>query len=297
MKFGLFILLLLVLFMTVVMLLAVLPLEPVQTPDGTILPRPNPVILFHSPLFLFLLLLLGVSLLVCSLTGLNTRTVLAILLAFSAASALAAVALYFPALQPVLFRIPVLAWFLAACGAALVLALLRSSAALGERGVQPNVFTLRTAGIILGHLAVILVLAGAFLALLKQDAVVLRLEPGSSQPVHKIVTRSGRTIDLGFDLLVTSFKIDRSGGADRDYRATFRITTSDGRRRDLPAAVNRPAQFNGWRFYLSGFDPIELSYVVITARRDPGRNLALAGLYALLLGVAAAFYSRREAFA
>jgi len=53
---------------------------------------------------------------------------------------------------------------------------------------------------------------------------------------------------------------------------------------DLPVSINHPAGYKGWRFYLTSYDQRNRSYVVLSARRDPGRNTVIAGIWIVIIG-------------
>lgn len=53
----------------------------------------------------------------------------------------------------------------------------------------------------------------------------------------------------------------------------------------LPVSINHPAGYKGWRFYLESFDPVNRSYVVLSARRDPGRGAVIAGIWVVMIGM------------
>ena len=53
-----------------------------------------------------------------------------------------------------------------------------------------------------------------------------------------------------------------------------------------PFSVNHPLDFHGWRFYLMSHDTQNNEYIVITARRDPGRGCVIAGIWMIIAGVA-----------
>jgi hypothetical protein len=79
---------------------------------------------------------------------------------------------------------------------------------------------------------------------------------------------------------------------DREYTADLVLESPDERER-LELRVNSPVAFAGWRLYLMSYDQSAFEYVVLRARRDPGRGLAVGGLYAVLLGVAWTCYGQR----
>lgn len=49
-------------------------------------------------------------------------------------------------------------------------------------------------------------------------------------------------------------------------------------------AVNKPIGIQGWRFYLMSYDTQNNSYVVLMARRDPGRLAVVAGIWMTIVG-------------
>lgn len=63
------------------------------------------------------------------------------------------------------------------------------------------------------------------------------------------------------------------------FGVTLRV---DGK--ELPVSINHPASCKGWRFYLMSYDQINRSYVQLSARRDPGRNTVVTGIWMMLIG-------------
>lgn len=83
--------------------------------------------------------------------------------------------------------------------------------------------------------------------------------------------------------------------ADKEQRAVLRITDDQGTEAEKSSVVNHPAVHRGWRFYLVSYDRESQRYVVLLARRDPGRVLVIAGVFALMAGVALICFVRRGA--
>ncbi|MBM4152569.1 MAG: cytochrome c biogenesis protein ResB [Kiritimatiellaceae bacterium] len=52
----------------------------------------------------------------------------------------------------------------------------------------------------------------------------------------------------------------------------------------LPVRINHPAQFRGWRFYLMSYDQQSQRFVQLSARRDPGRMLVIVGIWMTIVG-------------
>lgn len=53
---------------------------------------------------------------------------------------------------------------------------------------------------------------------------------------------------------------------------------------ELPISINHPAGYKGWRFYLMSYDQMNRSYVVLSARCDPGRRAVIIGIWMLIIG-------------
>lgn len=63
--------------------------------------------------------------------------------------------------------------------------------------------------------------------------------------------------------------------------------------RKLPVSINHPADYKGWRFYLMSYDQQNQRSVQLSARRDPGRNAVIAGVWVVIAG-AFIFCFRKE---
>ena len=63
------------------------------------------------------------------------------------------------------------------------------------------------------------------------------------------------------------------------------LQIADGEKElELPISINHPAGYKGWRFYLTSYDQRSRSYVVLSARRDPGRGTVIAGIWIVMIG-------------
>jgi hypothetical protein len=79
--------------------------------------------------------------------------------------------------------------------------------------------------------------------------------------------------------------------------AHFGVTllVRDGERElKLPVAINHPASYRGWRFYLMSYDAAGQGYVDLLARCDPGRGAVIAGIWMVMIGVAILAFRREE---
>ncbi|HEX2927470.1 MAG TPA: cytochrome c biogenesis protein ResB [Ruminiclostridium sp.] len=71
---------------------------------------------------------------------------------------------------------------------------------------------------------------------------------------------------------------------DKYYLAKLKIIDSNSREIIENLEVNHPVGYKGWKFYLSSYDMEENSYVVLTAKCDPGVNFVIYGMWIALLG-------------
>lgn len=62
----------------------------------------------------------------------------------------------------------------------------------------------------------------------------------------------------------------------------------------VPISINHPAGYKGWRFYLQSYDQRRRSYVVLSARRDPGRIMVISGIWMMMTGMFALCFQKRE---
>jgi hypothetical protein len=111
------------------------------------------------------------------------------------------------------------------------------------------------------------------------DAAALRNEDGQWV--------SQRVLDDGWIL-------QRLGPVDRAYRAVLKITDDARAPFTRELAVNSPVSHRGWRFYLMSYDNEAERYVVLSARRDPGRRVVISGIWALMIGIALMCWTGRK---
>ncbi len=59
----------------------------------------------------------------------------------------------------------------------------------------------------------------------------------------------------------------------------------DGLEKEAETEINKPVTHGGWRFYFLSFDRPMKRYIVLTARRDPGRILVISGIWLLIVSI------------
>jgi len=75
----------------------------------------------------------------------------------------------------------------------------------------------------------------------------------------------------------------------------FTLVVIDGdERREIPVAVNKPASYGGWIFYLMSYDAQGRSYIDISVRRDPGRGAVITGIWMIIAGIFILSFRRSE---
>ena len=77
------------------------------------------------------------------------------------------------------------------------------------------------------------------------------------------------------------------------YSAQIRLKGTDDDAVEAELAVNHPVSYAGWRFYLMSYDQQNERYIVVSARRDPGRGLVIGGIWAVIVGIAVLCFRKK----
>lgn len=78
--------------------------------------------------------------------------------------------------------------------------------------------------------------------------------------------------------------------ADKEYFCKLKFLDKDNKDVIIETKVNHPAILGKWRFYLMDYDHKKHSYVILSARSDPGRSLVIPGIWILMTGIAGLCY-------
>lgn len=132
--------------------------------------------------------------------------------------------------------------------------------------------------------------------------------------VREVAIRTDGTLDLPGELQPDSGLLRGEGGtwarqvvlADgsllqvvpptvKYYEATLRFLHDDRPSDTRVLVVNHPVTYRGWRFYLMDYQTEPYLAVSLAARRDPGRRLAILGIWCLILGTAWICWQPRRA--
>ncbi|MDD2707421.1 MAG: cytochrome c biogenesis protein ResB [Verrucomicrobiae bacterium] len=114
---------------------------------------------------------------------------------------------------------------------------------------------------------------------------VLNLGPLGRVPENELKDPGGKGEWVGECILDNGWVLRRLPAMDRHYRAVLKLTDSNGETQERTLEVNRPLIHCGWRLYLMSYDNERQRHVALFARRDPGRGFVVAGIWALMAGV------------
>ena len=117
-------------------------------------------------------------------------------------------------------------------------------------------------------------------------------------PPARLRTEDGEWVEQV--VLADQRMLRRLAAGDKYYEAqvVIRDTVRDGEavEKRFTMAVNHPVSYRGWRFYLVSYDRQhgQAQYINVTARRDPGRNGVIAGVWMLMAGTFLLCLRRKE---
>jgi hypothetical protein len=109
------------------------------------------------------------------------------------------------------------------------------------------------------------------------------------------ISFSQKRLDLGFDLYLEEFKMERYPGTHR--AATYESLVKKPEGDSVLISMNEPLKYKGFTFYQASYQqgpdgaPIA---TVLSVNHDPGRFLKYLGSIVLSLGVIVLFYDRRR---
>jgi len=113
-----------------------------------------------------------------------------------------------------------------------------------------------------------------------------------------ILTIDGKTHTLIQDAgMLSRLKLDEnktiqlSNPIDRQFIAEIEIENINGTKRTAMLGTNHPVDEQGWRFYLNSYD---MNGIIITARRDPGNQIVIFGILAIMTGMPLIFFFRKR---
>ena len=86
--------------------------------------------------------------------------------------------------------------------------------------------------------------------------------------------------------------LQKAPAVPRRFDATLKFSDTASAAREVPLRVNHPVTHHGWRFYLMSYQEEPELCVELTVRKDPGRRIVIAGMYALMLGTLMLCFTR-----
>jgi hypothetical protein len=105
---------------------------------------------------------------------------------------------------------------------------------------------------------------------------------------HTLIQDAGMLSRLKIDENKT---IQLSNPIDRQHIAEIEIDNINGTKRTAMLGTNHPVDEQGWRFYLNSYD---MNGIIITARRDPGNQIVIFGILAIMTGMPLIFFFRKR---
>lgn len=147
-------------------------------------------------------------------------------------------------------------------------------------------------GFYLCHVGVLFIAVGAVLGMFAAESVTFNIPVGEHTTYREAVLEDGSVIDFGFSIAVTSFRVETYENSEdvKQYEANLRIYDKDSTK-ERTLSINSPAKYNGWAFYIMGYDTGTVSYVSMHAKNDPGNIFLLIGFIAVDIGTAVLCFS------
>jgi len=120
--------------------------------------------------------------------------------------------------------------------------------------------------------------------------------------VRSVRPEIGEPFRLDFGVAATDFQVilyEEDGGDDphgtgipKMYEARLHFTDAMEEPGEW-VRVNQPVAHGGWLFYLQSYDQMARRFVVLKARRDPGRYPVFTGMWLMIVGVAILCFRRK----
>lgn len=147
----------------------------------------------------------------------------------------------------------------------------------------------RRIGFLLVHVGVVVILVGAVVGWRTGEKHDFALPIGLGEYVREIQLREGGSVPLPFGMACHRFSVEfyepqGKSSVPRLFLADMAFQIEGEPVREEKLAVNHPIEIQGWRFYLMSYDSQNRAYVVLTARRDPGRLAVVAGIWMVIVG-------------
>lgn len=145
------------------------------------------------------------------------------------------------------------------------------------------------------HLSFVLILSGALTTHIsgRRGTIHLRMDEGQAA-YEDMETKKSQ--GLPFTLRLSGFKVKTYPGTSSpmDFISNITITGSDGGKADIRVSMNNIGEYNGYRFYQSGYDN-DRQGTVLSVSHDPwGIGITYLGYTLLFLSMAVLLVSPKE---
>ncbi|MEG0462658.1 cytochrome c biogenesis protein CcsA [Bacteroides sp.] len=170
---------------------------------------------------------------------------------------------------------------------------------------QPAQQKNRKTGMLIFHLALIVILVGAWVTATFSTEGVIHLREGEATTTMWVVkpgTQPGadqsQTAVLPFQIKLNDFKLMRYPGSQSPsaYESHVVITGTDGQRAEV-ISMNNVVQQDGYRLYQSSFDKDEQGTVLTVNHDTVGSTITYTGYFILLIGILWILLGRSSRFA
>lgn len=151
--------------------------------------------------------------------------------------------------------------------------------------VRYRLFALRRIGLVLTHVALMVILLGAFVTFLYGKEGVLHVREG--QTTNMMIVRNGALTEfetLPFSIELKDFVLTRyPGSSSPSSYESFVVVHAGGERRDAHIYMNNVLDVKGYRFFQASYDADEHGSVLSVNYDVAGRRITYTGY--LLLGI------------
>ncbi len=148
-------------------------------------------------------------------------------------------------------------------------------------------WSLRNALFFLNHAGIWLVVAASLLG--APDVKRVRMVAPLGQAENRAVDETGRVHPLAFCVTLREFRVEYYGegrNVPKNFRSELLLQSPKEEKR-VSVEVNKPARFEGYAFYMEGYDRDRGSaseYVILQIVRDPWERVVCGGIVMMAVG-------------
>lgn len=161
---------------------------------------------------------------------------------------------------------------------------------------KKNLFKLRKYGFMLSHIALIIILFGAFITHLCGEEWIMHLRQGHETSL--LVSKDKKTLsELPFTVTLKEFKIQRYPGSNSPSSYESLLTIKHHQvSEDRFLYMNHVIDYQGYRFFQASYDKDEKGSIIAVNKDVLGRNITYFGYFILALGLLICVLGKRSRF-